>query len=173
LISKLSQAFPAGISKFFTIGAYIGIAGSFIGMFAIWLILAAVMHALSSLFGGNGSFKRTFEITGYGYLPSFLGSIITVPLSSYYLMQAKIPQIDVSNFNPEVMKSIMNICSKECKRADNRKSIYNCIDSHCFVCIVSDLSFYQTSIIYLFYFFIHISMKDKSIVHFQLLTKII
>jgi hypothetical protein len=87
------------------VGAYTGIAGSVIGMFAVWLILAAVMHALSSLFGGNGSFRRTFEFTGYGYLPSLMGSLVTVPLSSYYVLNAKIPHI--TSFDPGTMKSIM------------------------------------------------------------------
>lgn len=108
LMSKLSQAFPAEIARFFAIGAYIGIAGSFIGMFAIWLILAAIMHILSALFGGNGSFRRTFKFTGYGFLPSLISSLVTVPLSAYYVLQAKIPQVDVSQLqNPEIMKSLM------------------------------------------------------------------
>ena len=44
LTTKVSQAFPEEIAKFFVIGAYIGIIGSFIGIFAIWLILAVIMH---------------------------------------------------------------------------------------------------------------------------------
>jgi len=107
IMSKLSQAFPAEVSGFFMLGAYVGIIGSFIGMFAVWLILAAVMHAISAVFNGNGSFRRTFEFTGYGYLPSLVGSLVTVPISGYYIMQAKIPQIDVNNFDPDMMKSVM------------------------------------------------------------------
>jgi len=37
LTTKISQAFPEEIAKFFVIGAYVGIIGSFIGIFAIWL----------------------------------------------------------------------------------------------------------------------------------------
>lgn len=107
ITSKLAQALPEEMSKFFMIGAYVGVIGSFIGMFAIWLILAAIMHALSSFLGGNGSFRRTFEFTGYGYLPSLIGSIITISLSSYYVLNARIPHIDLSNLNPEAMRSVM------------------------------------------------------------------
>ena len=56
LVTKISQAFPAEIAKFFVVGAYIGIIGSFIGMFAVWLMLAVIMHGLSAFFNGKGSF---------------------------------------------------------------------------------------------------------------------
>ena len=69
MVIKLSQAFPAEIVKFFLVGAYIGIIGSFIGIFAVWLILAVIMHGISSFFNGKGPFRRTFEFVGYGFPP--------------------------------------------------------------------------------------------------------
>ena len=109
LVTKISQAFPQEIAGFFTIGAYIGIIGSFIGMFAVWLILAVIMHGLSAFFGGKGSFRRTFEFVGYRFLPSLVGSAITVPMSWYYISQAEVPKISLSQLqqNPNVVKSIM------------------------------------------------------------------
>jgi len=108
LMSKLTQAFPAELAKFLMIGAYIGIIGSFIGMFAVWLINAAIMHVISALFGGRGSFRRTFEFVGYGFLPSLIGSIITVSISAYFISQAHIPVIDVGQLqDKEVMKVLM------------------------------------------------------------------
>ncbi|WP_318249235.1 Yip1 family protein [Geoglobus acetivorans] len=53
LVTKISHAFPEELARFFVIGAYIGIMGSFIGMFAVWLILAVIMHGLSAFFGGK------------------------------------------------------------------------------------------------------------------------
>ncbi len=85
---KLSQAFPPELARFFLVGAYIGIVGSFIGVFAVWLILAVIMHGISSFFGGRGSFRRTFEFTGYDFLPSLMDSAITVPMSAYYISKA-------------------------------------------------------------------------------------
>ncbi len=109
LVTKISQAFPAEIAKFFVVGAYVGIVGSFIGMFAVWLILAVIMHGLSAFFNGKGSFRRTFEFVGYGFLPSLVGSAITVPMSWYYISQAEVPKISLSQLqqNPNVVKSIM------------------------------------------------------------------
>jgi hypothetical protein len=90
-------------------GAYIGIVGSFVGMFAVWLILAVIMHGLSAFFDGKGSFRRTFEFVGYGFLPSLVGSLITIPMSAYYVINAEIPGITMEQLqqNPDVMKSLM------------------------------------------------------------------
>ncbi len=108
LMSKLAQAFPAELAKFLMIGAYVGIVGSFIGMFAVWVINAAIMHVISALFDGKGSFRRTFEFVGYGFLPSLIGSLITVSISAYFISQAHIPAIDVGQIqNKEVMKTLM------------------------------------------------------------------
>jgi len=109
LSTKIAQAFPEELAKFFAVGAYIGIIGSFIGMFAVWLILAVIMHGLSAFFGGEGSFRRTFEFAGYGFLPSLVGSAITVPMSLHYISQTEIPKISIAQLqqNPDVMKTVM------------------------------------------------------------------
>jgi len=109
LVTKISQAFPAEIARFFTVGSYIGIVGSFIGMFAVWFILALIMHGLSAFFDGKGLFRRTFEFVGYGFMLSLIGSVITVPMSWFYISQAEIPIISIARLqqNPNVMKTIM------------------------------------------------------------------
>jgi len=105
LVTKISQAFPAEIAKFFAVGAYVGIIGSFIGMFAVWPILAMIMHGLSAFFGGEGSFRRTFEFVGYGFLPSLVGSAITVPMSWYYISKAEVPKISLTQLQQKSQSS--------------------------------------------------------------------
>jgi len=109
IVSKLSQAFPKELAKFFLIGAYIEVVASFIGIFAAWLILAVIMHGLSSFFGGKGSFRRTFEFTGYGFLPSLIGALITIPMSYYIISKTQIPKISISQLqqNPNIVKSLI------------------------------------------------------------------
>jgi len=60
-------------------------------------------------FEGKGSFRRTFEFTGYGFLPSLVGSLITVPMSLNYILNAEIPKISFTQLqqNPNVIKAIM------------------------------------------------------------------
>jgi hypothetical protein len=108
LVCKLSQAFPGEIAQFFMIGAYIGIVGSFVWIFAIWFIIAAIMHALSAVFNGKGSFRRTFEFTGYGFFPCLIGVLITTPISAYFISQASVPSIDLTNAqSEEVMEKLI------------------------------------------------------------------
>ncbi len=74
-------------------------------MFAVWLILAVIMHGISYLFEGKGSFRRTFEFVGYGFFPSLMGSLITVPTSLYYISKAEIPKISITQLQiPNVIK---------------------------------------------------------------------
>ena len=109
LIAKLSEAMPQKLEVFFKIGGYIGIAGSFVGMFAIWLIIAVIMHGLSAFFDGEGNFRRTFEFVGYGFTPSLVGSAITVPMLINHISKAKIPKIDILSLqhNPNLVREVV------------------------------------------------------------------
>ncbi len=84
---KLSTALPEDLAKIFAAGAYVNAAGSVLGVFAVWLIAAAIMHGLSAFFDGKGEFRRTFEFTGYGFLPSLVGSAVTIPISLNYVAE--------------------------------------------------------------------------------------
>ena len=109
LINKLSQAFPKEVAQFIMIGAYIGIIGSFIGIFAVWFIVAVIMHGISSFFNASGNFRRTFEFVGYGFLPSLLGAIVTIPISYCYSSQAQLPKITITQLvqNPDIAKTLI------------------------------------------------------------------
>lgn len=49
--------------------------------FVIWGLYATVFHVLSGLLGGDGSFRRTVVLTGWGFLPlipvKFLSAVAT------------------------------------------------------------------------------------------------
>ncbi|MDP3563990.1 MAG: YIP1 family protein, partial [Methanoregula sp.] len=44
------------------------VLGALIGTFVFWLIWTGVMYAVSFVFKGQGTFRRTLEFIGYGYL---------------------------------------------------------------------------------------------------------
>ncbi|MDD4127022.1 MAG: Yip1 family protein [Methanomicrobium sp.] len=56
-----------------------------IGTFIAWIIWAGIMHIISSLLKGTGSFNRSLEITGYGMIPQILGSLISTVLIYMHL----------------------------------------------------------------------------------------
>lgn len=43
-----------------------------IGSFLGWVITAGLIHAVSSLFGGEGDFVKTLKLTAFGYIPSIV-----------------------------------------------------------------------------------------------------
>ncbi len=114
LVTKLAQTFPQEFRSFVIVGAYVEIAASFLGMFAIWFILTVIMHGISSFFNPSGNFRRTFEFVGYGFLPSLLGSAVTVPVSAHYILNAELPKISIALLqqNPAIVKSMLSLIPK-------------------------------------------------------------
>jgi len=76
--------------------AIFSVLGSLIGIFIFWAIWAGVFYLISSLFKGNGTFKRTLECIGYGYLPQIFGVILNVIVALQYLPRVIVPQITSS-----------------------------------------------------------------------------
>lgn len=46
--------------------------------FGSWLIFTTVFHALSYVFGGEGSFRRTLTLVGWGFLPVIAGGLLMI-----------------------------------------------------------------------------------------------
>ena len=69
------------------------IFGAVIGVFLFWVIWTGVFYVISSVFKGKGSFKRSLEFVGYGYLPQILGVILTIIVALQYLPRVIVPQI--------------------------------------------------------------------------------
>ncbi len=108
---KIATALPPDLANFVVVSAYISVIGSAIGVLATWLIAAAIMHGLSAFFDGKGEFRRTFEFAGYGFLPSLLGSAITIPMSLNYVEKVVMPKVDVAELtaDPEILaKAILS-----------------------------------------------------------------
>jgi len=62
-------------------------------VFLFWVIWTGLFYVISSVFKGKGSFKRSLEFVGYGYLPQILGVILTIIVALQYLPRVVVPQI--------------------------------------------------------------------------------
>ena len=94
LIGGLTGQMMAGlIPGMESIIAIFTILGALLGIFIFWGIWAGIFYLVSSLFKGNGTFKRTFEFVGYGFLPQIFGAILTVIIAIQYLPRVIVPQI--------------------------------------------------------------------------------
>ncbi len=108
ILMKMSEAFPPKLAKFIEATAAAAVPGTVITTLILWIVVAGVMHLVSAGFGGSGSFKRTLEFTGYGFLPSLVGSLISGSVSLRYLENIRIPAADLGMFgNPELARKIV------------------------------------------------------------------
>jgi len=78
--SFIYKIFPPQYQQVLVFTKIITLISAFIGGIVSWLIIAGVMHLISIIFKGEGSFKKTLSFTGYGFLPNIIGAIITIPL---------------------------------------------------------------------------------------------
>ncbi|MDD1671597.1 MAG: YIP1 family protein [Methanomicrobiales archaeon] len=104
------QALPREVQDFAGIATGMAVVGGIFGVFIMWLVVAVVLYALSALFKGSGTFKRTLEFIGYGFFPQLIGSIIGLYLMYDFSSTVKVQQ--VSSTDPQLISdaisSLMN-----------------------------------------------------------------
>ena len=67
------------------------VLGALFGIFIFWGIWTGVFYLISSLFKGKGTFKRSLEFIGYGYLPQIFGALLTVIVAITYVPKVIVP----------------------------------------------------------------------------------
>jgi hypothetical protein len=114
LIGGLSARMMAGaMPGIDTIIILSSVIGAFLGTFIFWLIWAGVFYLLSMAFKGEGTFRRTLELVGYGYLPQLAGTLITVIAAFVYTPRVTVPQLTAATLQDpvalqEIMKAFMH-----------------------------------------------------------------
>ena len=90
------------------------ILGAVIGVFLFWVIWTGVFYVISSVFKGKGSFKRSLEFVGYGYLPQILGLILTIIVALQYLPRVVVPHITSAMAqNPQMIIDATNALRRD------------------------------------------------------------
>ncbi|MDD4137602.1 MAG: Yip1 family protein [Methanoregula sp.] len=110
LIGSLSAKMMSGaMPGMDTIIILSSVLGALLGTFIFWVLWAGVMYGLSFLFKGQGSFRRTLEVVGYGYVPQCIGAIITLVAAFEYVPKITVPQITSAMLqDPVLLKQSMN-----------------------------------------------------------------
>ena len=93
---------PSDAASFAQIGMIIGAIFAIIVVFIMWAIYSGIFYLLSMIFGGQGNFKRVLEFVAYGFLPSILGSVISLVLTS-----KAYSSFDFSITDPELLQKTM------------------------------------------------------------------
>lgn len=90
LTGKMMAGLIPGMESIISISI---ILGALLGIFVFWGIWTGVFYLISSLFKGKGTFKRSLEFIGYGYLPQIFGAILTVIVAIQYIPRVIVPEI--------------------------------------------------------------------------------
>lgn len=98
---RLTASLMPNMGSIITIMA---IAGAFIGTFVIWVIWAGIIHVISALFKGKGTFDRTLQCIAYGYPPQIAGTVISSGIALGYIPRIKIPVIPPGVSDPEIIQ---------------------------------------------------------------------
>jgi hypothetical protein len=82
-----------------TIPLVFGVGAAVVTPLLLWVVYAVVFHGLSAVFDGDGSFGRTLVLSGWGYLPTIIGSL-AVTVAFYYAAQAVPPATSLQELGP-------------------------------------------------------------------------
>ena len=97
MIAGLTGAMMSGIMpgmEFITV--VIAAVSAIIGVFIFWGIFTGIFFIISKLFKGTGTFGRSLEVVGYGYLPQVFGALITAIVAVLYVPAVRVPTLSKS-----------------------------------------------------------------------------
>jgi hypothetical protein len=97
---KLMGSMVAGMEIVIILAAVIA---TFVITFISWLVFAGIFFILSTMFKGKGTFNRTLEIVGYGFLPQIMGGIITVIVALEYIPNVMVQSIPAGTTDSQVI----------------------------------------------------------------------
>lgn len=97
------QILPAEAQSMIGLIQGISVISAIIIVLVMWVIMAGIFYLISMAFNGTGDFKRVLEVTGYGYIPQLIGSIISLPLLFQYFASIHLP----ATSDPTLIQSAM------------------------------------------------------------------
>jgi hypothetical protein len=93
-LEMLSETLPPEAQSIaMTVGGLSAFIGALVVSLLIWVVFAGVFYFISWLLKGEGTFKRTLEFVGYGYIPMVIGGIISTILMYNFISTAQFPHV--------------------------------------------------------------------------------
>ena len=97
---KLMSGMIAGMDTIIILGAVIA---TLVITVISWLVYAGIFFILSTVFKGKGTFNRTVEMVGYGFLPQIMGGIITVLVALEYIPRVIVQPVPAGTTDSQVL----------------------------------------------------------------------
>ncbi|MFB6175917.1 MAG: Yip1 family protein [Halobaculum sp.] len=77
VFSKLLAGASAGTFVFVGTGVAIAMISGLFAMFALWLFVSSVCHAVARRLDGSGGFRTVLLLCGWGFLPTAVGGLVS------------------------------------------------------------------------------------------------
>lgn len=61
--------------------------------YLVWVLVTGVFAILSRVLFGGGEFLRLLQFTSYGFIPGFIGSVITIPVLAPFTGSLRLPAL--------------------------------------------------------------------------------
>jgi hypothetical protein len=101
LVWEALKTVEGGMETVLAAGGAPLIVGGFVGVFAFWVLYAAAFHVISMAFDGDGDFRTTLSLVGWGFLPAIIGGIVTA-IGTYLALQNVSAGMDPAAMEPFV-----------------------------------------------------------------------
>jgi hypothetical protein len=107
-IQAILPALPSGTEQYMNLALIAALVGGILGAYILWLVSTVVFFGISTLFHGQGGLRRSFESTGYGFLPQIFGGLINIYLFYQFAATVTIPKITDPTLVNQITQSLMN-----------------------------------------------------------------
>lgn len=101
------QLLPSEAAAMGSVIMAFGVVGGIIGAFLMFLIWTVIFYGISALFKGQGTFKRTLQVVGYGVLPQIIGGLISTPIIYIYVSGISVPEVSDPALIQQVLLELM------------------------------------------------------------------
>lgn len=85
------ETLSSDVEIFFIIGGIFGGLIAVVSPFVSWLLYAVAFQVLTYFFDGEGEFRDTFALTGWGFAPRLLAVIVSLVITVYLTQSIHIP----------------------------------------------------------------------------------
>lgn len=76
VFQEIASGFEGDLGTVAAIGSVTGAVAGLLAVFVLWAIYAVAFHVISLAFDGEGGFRTTLSLVGWGFLPSIFSGVV-------------------------------------------------------------------------------------------------
>ena len=105
--------FGAALTGALTIVAFVG---QVLGNLFIWLLFGSLFFAIATLMDGEGDFKKTLVLVGWGFLPRIVGALASAIITFFVFSSVESPNLqteDPTQLQQEMMSFLTDVSNTQ------------------------------------------------------------